>query len=123
MAGEVSVARILGDAARIVDVWNANPSFAMGLVTKDNLLAAITELQAAHGVVESRRTELTGLMGARDAKAEGIRDLVTRARSGIRATFGPDSAQYEQAGGTRKSERKSHRRNGSASSQPAAAAA
>jgi len=32
--------------------------------------------------------------------------LVTRARSGIRSVFGPDSTQYEQAGGTRTSERK-----------------
>ena len=32
--------------------------------------------------------------------------LTTRARSGIRGFFGPDSDEYEQAGGTRTSERK-----------------
>jgi hypothetical protein len=33
-------------------------------------------------------------------------EWVTRARSGFRAVYGPDSTQYEQAGGTRSSERK-----------------
>ncbi len=32
--------------------------------------------------------------------------LITRAHSGIRAPFGPNSSQYEEAGGVRKSERK-----------------
>ena len=32
--------------------------------------------------------------------------LTTRALSGIRGFFGPDSDEYEQAGGTRKSERR-----------------
>ncbi|HWT01590.1 MAG TPA: hypothetical protein VN256_15190 [Pyrinomonadaceae bacterium] len=33
-------------------------------------------------------------------------NIIARARSGFRATYGPDSTQYEQAGGTRSSERK-----------------
>jgi len=121
MAGQLSVARILGDAAKIVNVWNANPDLTMGTVTKDTMTTAIAEMQAAHAAVESKRTELTGLMDARDAKAAAAAELVSRARSGIRAAFGPDSAQYEQAGGTRKSERKSRRRSGTTSSDSAAA--
>jgi hypothetical protein len=111
MAGQLSVARILGDAATIIDVWTANPNFTMGSVTKDNVVAAVAEMQAAHAAVETQRTQLTGLMDARDAKATALRELVTRARSGIRAAYGPDSAQYEQSGGTRTSERKPRRRN------------
>ena len=37
---------------------------------------------------------------------EGINVTVTRIRSAMRGVFGPDSTQYEQAGGTRRSERK-----------------
>jgi hypothetical protein len=36
-----------------------------------------------------------------------LNDLVTRFRSGVRAAYGPDSAQYEQAAAVRKSARKS----------------
>jgi len=32
--------------------------------------------------------------------------IIESAHSGIRAQFGPDSSQYEEAGGVRKSERK-----------------
>ena len=36
-----------------------------------------------------------------------LSDLVQRARAGFKAVYGPDSTQYEQAGGTRRSERAS----------------
>ena len=98
MAGQLSVARVLGDAAKIVDVWNANPEFVLGTVTKDTMITAVAELQAAHAAVGSKRTELTGLMDNRDDKERHMAELVSRVRSGIRAAFGPDSAQYEQAG-------------------------
>ncbi len=49
---------------------------------------------------------LTGLRVNRDDKIEELNDLVVRFRSTIRGAFGPDSAQYEQAGGIRKSARK-----------------
>jgi integrase len=39
-------------------------------------------------------------------KLAAISSVTTRARNGFRAIFGPDSSQYEQAGGTRASERK-----------------
>ena len=51
-------------------------------------------------------TELTGLINDRDSQGVGLNELVTRVRSGFRAVYGPDSTQYEQAGGTRLSERK-----------------
>jgi hypothetical protein len=41
-----------------------------------------------------------------DEAAAKRRELTTRALSGIRGYFGPDSDEYEQAGGTRTSERK-----------------
>ena len=45
------------------------------------------------------------LKNKRDALASELSELVTRTKSGFRAIYGPDSTQYEQAGGTRKSER------------------
>jgi hypothetical protein len=39
--------------------------------------------------------------------------MVKRARSGIKGFYGDDSTEYEIAGGTRASDRKSHRRKGS----------
>lgn len=109
MHASIGTARIVSDARLIVDVWEANPEFSLGAVTKQSTVAAIDALETAHAVVESKRTELTALIDQRDSKAVEVSQLVTRARSGIRAVYGPDSYQYEQAGGTRSSERQARR--------------
>jgi hypothetical protein len=83
-----------------------NPTFSMGEVTALTLKTDMSTLIAADEAVEEQRQKLTALLNARDAQSATLNELVTRARSGIRAVYGPDSTQYEQAGGTRKSERK-----------------
>ena len=99
--------KVLADGARIATVWEANPDFRLGAVTLAEFNAAATALQQVVAQVEALRTQLTGVTNARDDQASALSELVTRARSGFRAVYGPDSSQYEQAGGTRKSERKS----------------
>ena len=96
----------LTDAQKIVQVWSANPTFNMGVVTLADFQAAVAALTAADADVEAQRIELTQLQDARDDQIKALIDLTTRARAGVKSAFGPDSAQYEQAGGTRKSERK-----------------
>ena len=96
----------LKDADKIVKVWTDNPTFTMGDVTLLSFKAEIKAVTDADQAVEDERIQLTALINARDAQIAAMADLTTRARSGIRSTFGPDSTQYEQAGGVRKSERK-----------------
>ena len=105
----ISVARVLNDASKIMDVWNANPDFTLGTTTKDVMTTAITTLATAHAAVETKRTEMTDLLNQRDSQIAAMTQLVTRARSGVRAVYGPDSSQYEQAGGTRTSDRQVRR--------------
>jgi hypothetical protein len=97
---------VLADAGQILNVWTANPDFKLGDMTLAKFKTATEELQEADNAVEAKRTELTGLINARDTQAAELGEWVTRARSGFRAVYGPDSTQYEQAGGTRSSERK-----------------
>ena len=52
------------------------------------------------------RHELDGLLDNRDDSAALLNSYNTRALSAIRGIFGPDSIEYDQAGGTRTSERK-----------------
>jgi hypothetical protein len=96
----------LVDGKKVLDVWVANPACAMKDVALDNFKAAMADAQAADDAVESLRSQLSALINARDAKNATLTELTTRALSGIRGFFGPDSDEYEQAGGTRKSERK-----------------
>jgi ABC-type transporter Mla subunit MlaD len=56
--------------------------------------------------IEKTRSQLAKLLDNRDDSAKDLSDLNTRALSAIRGIFGPDSAEYDQAGGVRTSERK-----------------
>ena len=99
----------LSDADTLVQVWTDNPTFSMGELTLPNVKAKIDDLRAKDKAVDDARTVLSRLIDeANDACAE-IEQIVTRGRSGIRATFGPNSPQYAQVGGTRSSERKPSR--------------
>ena len=109
MHANIGSARVIGDARKIVDVMEANPQFVLGSVTKESTVAAIEALETAHAVVETKRTELTALIDQRDSKSVELSQLVSRVRSGVRAVYGPDSYQYEQAGGVRTSERQVRR--------------
>jgi hypothetical protein len=106
MSAKLSVDKVLTDAARIAEVWEANPEFQLGNVTLADYQSARSALQALDNSIESRRVELTGLIDQRDDKTRYMNDLNTRALSGFRGFYGPDAPQYGQAGGTRRSERK-----------------
>ncbi|MBP9900748.1 MAG: hypothetical protein V9H26_28695 [Verrucomicrobiota bacterium] len=56
--------------------------------------------------IEDARHELDGLLDNRDDAAAALNGYNTRALSAIRGIFGPESSEYDQAGGTRNSERK-----------------
>lgn len=96
----------LVNGKKVADVWNAHPEFAMKDVTLVNFQSAMESAQTADDAVETLRSQLTALINDRDAKNATLTELTTRALSGIRGFFGPDSDEYEQAGGTRTSERK-----------------
>ena len=54
-----------------------------------------------------------------DARERKVQDIDTRFLSAIRAKHGPDSDEYEKAGGTRRSDRKRPGPKGSKSGPPA----
>lgn len=97
---------VLRDSEQIARVWEANPTFLMSDVTRASVQTMIDELRQARAQTEDLRTQLTQKVNTANEKASALSSVVTRARAGIKGFFGPDSSQYEQAGGTRTSERK-----------------
>lgn len=106
MPRNLTVDDVIADGERIIRVWRENPPFTLGEITLPQLEAKITALRMLREQIESARTQLTQLVNQSNASLNDINNITTRARSGFRAMFGPDSSQYEQAGGTRASERK-----------------
>ena len=106
MATKVSSTNVVEDADKIIGVWKANPTFSIMGITQADFVAATDDIRNRNTAIADMQRELTGLIDRRDDKALALSEWVTRALSGVRSNFGPDSAEYEQAGGTRKSERK-----------------
>ena len=106
MAGKLNADAVLAEADQIIKVWEANTTFALGDVTLSTFKRAEADLAKAVDTMATIETQLTGLKIAREENARALHELCSRARSGFRAVYGPDSTQYEQAGGTRSSDRR-----------------
>ncbi len=110
MATKVSADQALADSTGIAKVWKANSTMTLG---KDDGKVALKDYQASikavtdlNDEISDLRSQLTGLINSRDDAASTLSGYNTRALSAIRGIFGPDSTEYDQAGGTRTSERK-----------------
>ena len=116
MARSRSLDVVITAAERIVRVWEANPTFSLGDLTLETFKAELETLRTQREQLEEARRQVTGLVNSTNEKGNKVNKNTTRALSGIRAVFGPDSTQYDEAGGTRSSEirrtRKSSKKGG-----------
>jgi hypothetical protein len=110
MATKVSVDKVLGDSGGIVKVWKKNPQVKLGIndsaITLEVYQASIKALTDLTAQIDMMRHNLEGLLDRRADAAALLTNYNTRALSMIRGMFGPDSPEYDQAGGVRTSERK-----------------
>lgn len=107
MPSKLSTTSVLADLDQVIAAWEANPGFSLGdEVTLAKVKATRAELAKCDADITTLTTQLTALRNDEGTCAAKGADLVTRIRSGLRGVYGPDSTQYEQAGGTRRSERK-----------------
>jgi hypothetical protein len=106
MPTKYSVDAVLVDIERIERVWTDNPTFTLGEVTLKSLQDKIAAVRQKREQLETLRMQITALTNDLNEGTAEIAAIKTRALSGLRAVYGPNSTQYEQGGGTRTSERK-----------------
>jgi hypothetical protein len=106
MAARTKTPDKIEEAKSILSVWNANPEFKLKDLTLTRYQADYDRLAALIQQIESQETSLMALRNERDDLSLTINSNTTRVRSGIKGYFGVNSTEYEQAGGTRSSERK-----------------
>ena len=110
MPQQVKIRAILREARKIRSAWEANADFKLGEIDLKTFIHICDTAEELSKEYSARRVELRGLRAERDDKTKEVSNLITRFRSGMKGVFGPDSPQYEQAGGTRKSAWKPPRR-------------
>jgi hypothetical protein len=111
MAKKLYPVDTLKQAQSLLAAWDQiDPSLAIGPVTSAALLTEVDSVRALKDEITRLQIKLLDLRNQRDDLCLGIWDKVKRARSGIKGVYGGDSTEYEIAGGTRASDRKSQRR-------------
>ncbi|MDA0243447.1 MAG: hypothetical protein OT477_08530 [Chloroflexi bacterium] len=83
--------------------------FGNGLSLAD-YIAEITALHAELSAYNAKLSELDGLLNKVQAREKALRAYSSRMLAAVAARYGRDSNEYEQAGGTRTSERARRRR-------------
>lgn len=106
MPSKYSFDSTIADGEQIARVWAENSTFTLGEITLAGLQSKLTTLRQKRDQADTLRTQLTALTNDLNQQTAEVASIITRARSGFRAIYGPDSTQYEQAGGKRSSERK-----------------
>jgi len=106
MASKNTPESIIADANKIIELMTANPDVKMKEVTSATMKTDTTAASTVIQQINSLELQLTPLRNTRDELMAKLSENCTRARAGFKSFYGPNSNQYEQAGGTRKSERK-----------------
>jgi len=110
MAKSINGTEVLKQARTMADIWKENPDFTLGNMKLEDYVNHFTATDTLDKAISQKETELAGLKATRQDQLRQLDSLVMRFRVGMRAYFGPDSRQYEQAGGTRTSNRKRTRK-------------
>lgn len=98
--------KVKADATNILAVLKANPEFSMKGITVAGVEADMAQLDTTIAQIDALEFQITPLRNQRDELLAKLNETCTRARAGVKGYFGPDSDQYELAGGTRASERR-----------------
>ncbi|MBI5385127.1 MAG: hypothetical protein HZA90_10620 [Verrucomicrobia bacterium] len=106
MKGTPNPKVIVADAQQVLAVCKANADFKLKDFTVESVEKDCSDLDKLVLQIAGKEQEITPLRNQRDEIVVRLKDFATRGRSGIKGYFGGNSTQYEQAGGTRSSERK-----------------
>lgn len=106
---------VLTQLSDVLSVWKERPDLKIERTDGDGTVTAVTyaQVSARFDALTKKVTDITEAerqlavsKDQRDDEAKDLSDIRTRGLSLIRGVFGPDSPKYQQAGGTRASERK-----------------
>jgi hypothetical protein len=108
---------LLEQATNIQNAWSRiDEKLIIGTLTVATLANSLNDLQQVESDLVKLEHQLMALRKERDDLQRSTWNHVKRVRATIKGLYGDDSLQYQMAGGTRLSDRKSPRRTSTASS-------
>jgi hypothetical protein len=111
MPKKIYPTNILIQAQAILDAWkHIDLNLKIGELSQADLEADIAKSKLIQSQLNELKAKFTDIRNQRDMLYVGIWDKVKRVRNGVKGIYGDDSSQYERIGGTRRSERKPHKR-------------
>jgi hypothetical protein len=102
--------KVKADIDKIIEIMTANTDFVMKDIPLTTIKTDATALADAIKKLDSLDLQATPVRNQRDDLARKLNEVCTRVRAGLKGCYGPNSSQYEQAGGTRAIERKAAKR-------------
>ena len=94
MASNIKPEKVQTDKNNILKVWKGNPDFKMKDVTLEDFKADSERLDDVLKAIADKELELTPLRNTRDDLAGKLNEVCTRARSGMKGYFGPNSPNF-----------------------------
>ena len=106
--GSKQINTVAEAAGKINIVMKENPEFTIGkeAISQKAFEKLIEDLTESHTTFLDKDAVRTSAKNDRQTKMRELRKLITRARSGIRSSFGSDSTEYQLSGCKRDSDRK-----------------
>ena len=86
---------IKSQAQAILKIWQANREFRLQDTKFEDFEKVTAQYEQVLEKIETRNRELHELRVARDKLAPKVEKLSSRARSGMRGYFGPQSSEYQ----------------------------
>jgi hypothetical protein len=112
MDSNMSPRKLLAQSGNVVGVWRKHPDLLLNGGPLREYRRIRKRLRKALNRLAKLEQQVRAEANERDRLAEHLNELTIRARAAVRGYFGPDSTEYGLAGGTRRSERRKHRKKG-----------
>jgi hypothetical protein len=101
-----SVPKLVQEAVKVKEVLDKIGQELPGGVSSKALSQQLDGLNGAISKLDSAKAEVTKLLNVKNESAKAMRAFLVKAKLAIKVQFGPDSSEYEMAGGKRASDRK-----------------
>lgn len=104
-----SIPKLMQEAGKVKEALEKIGAGLPAGISAAEMAAKIAALEKAVKKLDALNVEKTQLVNSKAEQAQALSDYIVQVHLAVKAIYGPDSSEYEMAGGTRASERRGRR--------------